>query len=207
MNNTSVESYLLEGCGRCDHFRTPNCKVLLWTPILEGLRSLVLGSGLVETMKWGAPCYTLDGKNVAMLFSFRESCGLSFFKGALLAGVDPMLETAGPNSRQARLVRFRSHDEFLERSDRLASLIQMAIEAERRGDQVPEPAEPDPIPVELADRLTTDPVLRDAFEALTPGRRRSHQLHVGSGKQSETRLRRVEQCLPDILAGKGFRER
>ncbi len=64
-----------------------------------------------------------------------------------------------------------------------------------------------PVSAELAGRLATDARLRRAFEALTPGRRRSHILHIGGAKQSETRARRVEKCAPVILAGRGFNER
>ena len=60
---------------------------------------------------------------------------------------------------------------------------------------------------ELEQRLEQDPELAQAFAALTPGRRRSHILHVSGAKQSDTRARRVERCVPEILAGRGFNER
>jgi len=37
-----------------------------WRAELEALRAILLGSGLTEELKWGQPCYTLDGKNVAL---------------------------------------------------------------------------------------------------------------------------------------------
>jgi uncharacterized protein YdeI (YjbR/CyaY-like superfamily) len=55
--------------------------------------------------------------------------------------------------------------------------------------------------------LDADPKLRRAFEALTPGRRRSHLVHITAAKQRETRVRRVEQYTIDILSGRGFNER
>jgi uncharacterized protein YdeI (YjbR/CyaY-like superfamily) len=76
---------------------------------------------------------------------------------------------------------------------------------ERAGAKVaPTPLEP--IPEELQRRLDADPALRRAFDALTPGRRRSHALHVAGAKQAETRERRVDRCAPVILAGRGFNE-
>ena len=30
MNTGSVESYLTDGCGRCDKYQTPECKVVTW---------------------------------------------------------------------------------------------------------------------------------------------------------------------------------
>ena len=66
---------------------------------------------------------------------------------------------------------------------------------------------PEPLPDELATRLADDPALARAFAALTPGRQRSHVLHVRGAKQTETRARRAAQCAAEILAGRGFRER
>ena len=48
---------------------------------------------------------------------------------------------------------------------------------------------------------------REAFEALTPGRRRSWVLHFGTAKQAATRAARIEKAAPKILAGKGFNDR
>ncbi|MEZ4462636.1 MAG: DUF1801 domain-containing protein [bacterium] len=96
MNNTSVESYLAEGCGRCEHFQTPQCKVHLWTDGLIELRKLLVDAGLDEDMKWGSPCYSLNGQNVIMLTSFREHFALSFFKGAALKDDHGVLVSPGP---------------------------------------------------------------------------------------------------------------
>ncbi len=30
MNTTSVDAYLQDGCGRCEHYKTPQCKVHNW---------------------------------------------------------------------------------------------------------------------------------------------------------------------------------
>ncbi len=207
MNNTSVDSYLQDGCGRCEHFQKPTCKVHLWTSALKALRTLVLASGLTEEMKWGSPCYTLGGKNVVMIVSFRESCGLSFFKGAALQDDEGLLESAGPNSRFARFLKFRSLADVEALRPRIAQLLEQAIALEKSGTKVAAKPAAEPVPEELALRLDSDPALKRAFDALTPGRRRSHILHVSGAKQSETRSRRAERCLEEILAGRGFNER
>ena len=207
MNTTSVDSYLQDGCGRCEHYQTPACKVHRWTACLVRLREHACRSGLVETMKWGSPCYTLDGRNVAMIAAFKESCALSFFKGAALPDEGGLLESAGPNSHHARLLRFTTLEQVTSRADAIDRLLAAAIALERSGVKVERTAPREPIPDELAGRLAADAPLRAAFEALTPGRQRSHALHVAGAKQSETRARRVERCIPEILAGKGFNER
>lgn len=207
MNNTSVESYLSEGCGRCELFRTPACKVHRWRPVLEAARAVVLEAGVTEAMKWGSPCYTLDGKNVAMLGALKESVMLGFFKGAALADPTGLLESPGPNSRFMRQLRFTSVDEVAARRAAIRSLIEQAMALERAGGRfVPAPVD-ETLPAELAARLDADPGLRAAFDALTPGRRRSHMLYIADAKKAETRAARVERCLPWIIAGKGYNER
>jgi uncharacterized protein YdeI (YjbR/CyaY-like superfamily) len=182
--------------------------VHLWTDALVALRAMLLATGLVEEMKWGSPCYTLDGKNVVLLASFRESCALSFFKGAALTDDDGMLESPGPNSRFGRYLKFRSLKDVEARRAVAERLLAQAIALERAGTKVAAPpTSSEAIPEELQLRLASDAALRAAYDALTPGRRRSHLLHIGSAKQAETRARRVERCVPDIKAGRGFNER
>lgn len=208
MNTISVDAYLRDGCGRCDNYRTPACKVHRWTKELEVLRALVVASGLTEEMKWGSPCYTLDGKNVVMLVSFKESCSLQFFQGAALVDDDGALESPGPNSQLVRFVRFRSFDDVRARQKLAQRLLDQAIALERGGKKLaPRKGKTEPMPVELARRLEGDAALARAFDGLTPGRKRSHVLHVSGAKQSETRERRVDRCVPNILAGRGFNER
>jgi uncharacterized protein YdeI (YjbR/CyaY-like superfamily) len=207
MNTESVDAYLRDGCGRCEHYQTPKCKVHLWTPILEGLRDLLRAAGLVEEMKWGCPCYTLEGKNVAMIVALRDHSALQFFKGAGLADPEGLLTSPGPNSQYGRLLVLRSVAELDARRAAAAAFIAQAMELERSGVKIAPAATAEAMPEELAARLAEDPELARAYEALTPGRRRSHVIHVSGAKQSETRARRVDRCAEDILAGRGFNER
>lgn len=207
MNTTSVDAYLLEGCGRCDRYRTPDCKVHRWTAALEQLRAIVRAAGLTEEMKWGSPCYTLGGKNVSMLVSFNESCALQFFKGAALDDPQGLLESPGPNSHAGRYLRFRSAEEVTAKRDAAAAFVAQAIALERAGVRIAAPAQREPLPEALAQRLDSDPALAQAFAALSPGRQRSHILHIQGAKQAETRQRRVDKCAPEIFAGRGFGER
>ncbi len=205
MNNTSVESYLAEGCGRCEHYQTPQCKVHLWTEELLALREILRSSGLEETMKWGSPCYTFDGKNVAMMGSFRDYCSISFFKGVLLEDPEGVLEAPGPNSRHARLLKFRSMDDVERLASQALNFLNQALEIQKKGLKV-DAAEAEPLPDELEARLLSEDGLWEAYEALTPGRQRSFILHVSGAKNPETRVRRAEKCVPKIWAGKGFNE-
>lgn len=207
MNNTNVDSFLTEGCGRCAKFRTPACKALHWNAPLVALRATLLASGLTEEMKWGFPCYTLGGKNVAMLLALKDHCGVSFFRGAELKAAEGLLESAGENSQTSKQFRFRSLQEVQAQRGVLVTLLEEALKLERGGARkrvaTPKMAMPD----ELGALLSADATVRAAWEALTPGRRRSHLLHVSGAKQVETRVRRAEGCVAFVLEGRGFNER
>jgi len=207
MNTTNVDSYLAEGCGRCDRFQTPSCKVHAWGPVLVELRALLQGCGLAETLKWGQPTYTLDGSNVAMIAAREDSCAISFFKGVLLDDPDGVLEKPGPNSHVGRLLRFDDVEQVRAHRGAAEALVKQAMEVQRAGTPIPAREDEPEVPAELQDVLDGDPTVQAAFDALTPGRQRSYVFHVSGAKRAQTRARRAERCVPKILAGKGFNER
>jgi len=198
--------YFIDGCGRCSLHGTDQCKVSTWADPLVLLREIMLQSGLEEEAKWGQPTYTLKGKNVAMIYSFKDSCGISFFKGVLLQDDAKILVPAGANSNVARHLKITSAAQVAELEPHIHAYIAEAIELEKSGAKVPKPTEREPMPETLANWLESDPQLHKAWDLLTPGRQRSYILHVGSAKQEQTQLNRIEKCIPKIYAGKGFNE-
>lgn len=204
---SSIESYLTQGCGRCELGGTPACKVHNWVECIELIRPLLTSSGLTEEMKWGAPCYTLDGKNIAMLSALKDACVLGFFKGSLLKDPHQMLTPPGPNSHAVRQFRFTSADEIMMHRDYIVACIQEAMQVERSGLSVVKPEVPEEIPDELLQCFAAHPELQSAFEALTPGRKRGYLIHFNQAKQPATRLRRIEKWTPHILNGKGMHDR
>ena len=198
--------YFIDGCGRCSLHGTDQCKVRTWADSLVLLREIMLRSGLDEEAKWGQPTYTLKGKNVAMIFSFKDSCGISFFKGVLLQDDTKILVPAGANSNVARLLKITSAAQVAELEPYIHAYIAEAIALEKSGAKVPKPTEREPMPETLAHWLENDPQLQTAWDLLTPGRQRSYILHVGNAKQEQTQLNRIEKCIPKIYAGKGFNE-
>jgi len=207
MMNKSVDNYLAEGCGRCPLGGTPDCKVLTWTSELELLRRLVLDCGLTEETKWGVPCYTFQNKNILLVSAFKEYCCISFFKGSLLSDEKGLLVKSGPNSQAVRLFKFTNIDEIVEIENEIKAYIFEAIEVEKAGLKVEYNKKPEPIPIELETKFEEDPVLKTAFEALTPGRQRAYIIHFSQPKQSKTRISRIEKCEPMILSGIGLNDK
>ena len=179
---------------------------LQWPDEMNAVRSMLLGGGLTEMLKWGKPCYTHEGKNIVILQEMRDFLALMFFKGALLQDPAGVLEEQGPNSRSARRIRFTSVDDVVRLSQVVETYLREAIQVEADGLKIG-PAPELVLVRELQVRLDGDPALKTAFEGLTPGRQREYNLHFSSAKQARTRQARIKKCVPNILAGKGFRDR
>ena len=177
-----------------------------WPEEISALRPILTGCGLTEEIKWAKPCYSHDGRNILILQEMKNFLAVMFFKGALLADPEGVLEDQGPNSRSARRMCITSVDDVDRLADTIAAYVAEAIDVEDSGRQV-EPAPALVLVDELRTRLDADPALKAAFEALTPGRQREYHLHISSAKQASTREHRVDACAPKILAGKGFRDR
>jgi len=199
-----VEQYLQTGCMRCKLGGTPECKVHRWTEELKLLRTIVLESGLTEEIKWSCPCYTTQGRNVALVAAMKKACVLSFFNGDQLKDRHELLELPGPNSQEGRVIRFTSLSQ-IERCDKaIRALLEQAIVQAGEPRKKREPAEAMSYPEELTDAFQNDPSFREAFEALTPGRKRGYLLHFTQAKQSATRRSRIAKCAPGIRLGKGL---
>ena len=203
---TDVDTYFIDGCGRCDHFATDSCKARMWSKPLSVLREILRSTGLEEEAKWGQPTYTLGGKNVAMLFSFKDCCGISFFKGVILQDDHKLLVPAGPNSHVARLLKITSEKDARELEPLIREYLNEAIEIEKSGRPVPKPARDEKIPSVIQERIEMDEIFKKAWDALTPGRQRSYIIHIGGAKQEKTQYNRLEKALPKIFAGKGNNE-
>lgn len=205
--NTTVDNYLLNGCMRCEFGGTPECKVHRWTKELDLLREIVLECGLTEEVKWGVPCYTVQGKNVLMISALRGNCFISFFKGVLLADERAILEKAGEHTHMGRLIRFTATEEIRAIEADIKAYIYEAIEVEKAGLKVELPKNTEPIPAELEKELEDDPALKSAFTSLTPGQQRGYILYISAPKQSKTRVARIEKCVGKILNGEGLHDK
>ncbi len=191
---------------------TPNPKVdafirsaKAWKPEIQKLRQVLLGCGLEEELKWGKPCFMLEGANIAIIQPFKAHCALMFFKGALLQDTHGLLRSQGANTQSAKRLEFTSESQI--KKTLVQSYVKQAIGVEKKGLEVEFQAKHElELPEELTQMLRADRKLAKAFHALTPGRQRGYALHFASAKQSSTRVARIERYIPKILAGKGMHD-
>jgi uncharacterized protein YdeI (YjbR/CyaY-like superfamily) len=176
-----------------------------WQAELKKLRTILLDSELSEDFKWSGPCYTFQGKNVAIINGLKESCALAFFKGALLKDVHGVLTRPGQHSQSTRWFKFASVREITELKSIVKAYIREAIEVEKSGLKLKLRTTSDlKFPEELQTMLDEFPDFKAAFDRLTPGRQRAYIYHISGAKQSKTREQRVQKCMPQILKGKGL---
>lgn len=176
-----------------------------WRGEMEKLREILLECGLDEELKWGKPCFSFEGGNVAIIQPFKELCSLMFFKGALLQDTHGLLRTQGQNTQSALRLEFTSEAQV--KKAVVKSYVKQAIAVEKAGLSVDFKAKRElELPAELTQLLHEDRKLAKAFYALTPGRQRGYVLHFSGAKQTQTRTARIEKCIPKILAGRGMHD-
>jgi uncharacterized protein YdeI (YjbR/CyaY-like superfamily) len=176
-----------------------------WQQEIGQLRTITLGCGLTEELKWGCPCYTFNTNNIVLIHVFKEYCALLFFKGALLNDPDGLLVQQTANVQAARQLRFTGLMQIVEMQATIKTYVFEAIEVEKAGLKVELKKTTEfNMPDEFQSKLNTISALKTAFEALTPGRQRGYLLHFSAPKQAKTREARVEKYLPKILSGKGL---
>jgi uncharacterized protein YdeI (YjbR/CyaY-like superfamily) len=176
-----------------------------WQEEIKELRRIILDTQLTEEVKWGCPCYTFEGHNIALIHVFKDYCAVLFFKGALLKDPQKVLIRQTENVQAARQVRFTSVKEVKKRAAIRKAYIFEAVQVEEKGLKVPKKKTKDfPVPEEFQNKLDKSPELKRAFEQLTPGRQRAYLYHFGQAKLSNTRTARIEKAVPRILEGKGL---
>ncbi|EKL5550728.1 YdeI family protein [Listeria monocytogenes] len=178
-----------------------------WQAAFKTLRDIAIGFELEEELKWGKPCYAINGSNVFLIHGFKNYCALLFMKGALLHDPENILVQQTENVQAGRQIRFTNLQEILDQKEILKKYIQNAIEVEKAGLEVElKPREETPIPEELLAKFEEMPALQTAFEALTPGRQKAYLLFFAAPKQSKTRVSRIEKYEATILDGLGLND-
>jgi uncharacterized protein YdeI (YjbR/CyaY-like superfamily) len=182
-------------------------KAKQWKEEYTYLRSIMLETELVEELKWYQPAYTIQNSIVLILGGFKEFIAISFFKGVLLKDEQHLLVKAGDNTHVPRLIKFKSIQEMIDLKPIIKAYVEEAIAIEKAGLKA-EPAQKAELeyPDELIKLFNENPDFMDAFEKLTPGRRRAYNLFFTGAKQSATRLSRIEKYVDRIMDGKGIND-
>ena len=178
-----------------------------WRDELIQLRQILNATALQEEVKWGAPCYTFNGKNLVGMGAFKSYLALWFFQGALLTDPKEVLVNAQEGKTKAlRQWRFKSKRDI---DDQLiVAYVEEAISLQERGLEIkPQRHQPVAIPTRLKAALSKNEQLSTAFNALSEGKRREYADYIAEAKRDETKVKRLEKIIPMIIAGQGLHDK
>lgn len=171
------------------------------------LRKILSTTELSETIKWGAPCYTINGKNVLGLGSFKSYVGIWFFQGALLKDADKLLLNAQEDKTRAmRQWRFKSTENIDEK--KVLAFVNEAIENQKQNKTIiANRKKPLIIPPQLQDALDADTEFNKAFEDFSRGKQREFAEYISEAKQEKTKLARLQKIEPLIKQKIGLHDK
>ena len=175
---------------------------------LKIIRNIINQTELVETIKWSAPTYTLNGKNVVGFSAFKNHFGLWFFNGVFLKDEHNLLINAQEKKTKAlRQMRFTDKSEINEVI--ILAYVKEAIENQRLGKELKPTRHKKAVlvPDALKESFKSNKDLQMAFTALTPGKQREYCEYIASAKRETTKQSRLEKITPMILSGVGLNDK
>ena len=175
--------------------------------ILMVLRDLIHTTELMETVKWGAPCYTIGEKNVVGLLSFKSYVGLWFYQGVLLKDEDKVLMNAHEDKTKAlRQWRFTSAEDL--DAELILKYIHEAIQNQKQNKEIKaDRSQKLLIPDELKKALKDDAQLEEYFNVFSKGKQREFATYISEAKRAETRQSRLQKIIPLIRQNIGLNDK
>lgn len=172
------------------------------------LRDLINSTELNEAIKWSAPVYDLNGKNVLGLGAFKQHFCIWFFNGVFLKDEYNLLINAQEKTKGLRQMRFKSIKDV--NKNAVLAYVKEAIENQRLGKEI-KPSKITKkdiiIPVELQNELDSNSLLLDAFKLLTPSKQREYSEYISTAKRDTTKQTRLEKIKPMIVKGIGLHDK
>ncbi len=172
---------------------------------LRLLQSIIDKTELEASIKWNAPVYTINGKNVIGMGAFKNHFGIWFFNGVFLKDEQNVLVTAQEKTKGLRQMRFESIEDI--NKNIVLAYIKEAIENQKLGKEIkPEKTKIVIIPKILIQILNTHKDLNASFKALTPYKQKEYSEYIDTAKREATIKRRLEKIKPMILNGIGLND-
>ena len=169
-------------------------------PILDHVRRRVHAAApdAEETLKWGAPAFTMGGRILLIMAAFKAHAALNFWRGEELRGDRSSSGAMGQFGRLTSLADLPADDE-LDSLIRAAAKLGNAGPAPRKVKHAKPPAEPHP---DFLAALDKAPKARTTLDAFPPGCRREYVDWINSAKREETRAKRIATAVEWLGEGK-----
>ncbi|WP_405206875.1 YdeI family protein [Aquimarina sp. LLG6339-5] len=181
---------------------------LHWKKSLELLRSIMISTEMEETIKWGTPTYTMDGKNVIGLTAFKSYVGIWFHQGVFLKDdQDKLINAQEGKTKGLRQWRFSSYEEI--EKDLVLQYVLEAIQNQKDGKEITikKTSTNINVPEELKSILEANKDLKSSFENLPPFKQKEYTEYITNAKRDTTKASRLEKITPMILRGVGLSDK
>lgn len=177
-----------------------------WSDQLSQLREILCACAVDETVKWGAPAYTVNGKLIITMGAFKSHYVLWFHQGVFLKdNAGKLINAQEGVTKGLRQWRFEADDTVNPKL--VTQYVNEAIDNQLAGKTIKPEPKPMNMPTEFAAALEVDNNLQLAFSNLSPGKQKEYAHYVSDAKQQKTRLSRIEKITPMILSGVGLNDR
>lgn len=165
---------------------------------LETLRRIILSTELNESIKWNAPVYDLNGKNVLGLGAFKSHFGIWFFNGVFLKDEKKLLSTAQDKTKGLRQMRFTDESEINESA--VLQYVKEAIENQKLGKEIKiqRTKKRKKTPTLLNAAFNESEAIKQHFNNLSMSKQNEYIDYIDSAKQDKTKQTRLAKILPMI---------
>jgi len=167
-------------------------------PILTYLRELVHAAipDAGEDIKWGMPCLTYKGKNLAGMAAFKAHCSFGVHgDGRAIEGMGQYGKIHSMAEMPADAAITKALLAAKERIDTTGTALKIGSK--------PKVAKPEiPMPDDFAAELAGRQGARETFDGWAPSHRREYLEWIVEAKRPETRAKRISQAGEWIAEGK-----
>ena len=167
-------------------------------PILERVRERVHAtvSDVEETLKWGMPSFTLNGKILATMAAFKAHASVGFWRGSEL-GIEGSKEGMGSLGKLASV-----DDLPVNLGELIGKAAELAASAPAPRAAKPKPKAAPPLHPDFAKALDSAPKAKAVLDGLPPSAQRDYLDWISDAKQDATRSKRIATAIEWLSEGK-----
>jgi uncharacterized protein YdeI (YjbR/CyaY-like superfamily) len=170
-------------------------------PILEHVRERVRATvpEVEETLKWGAPAFTVDGKILLIMAAFKAHAALNFWRGQELRGEEASADAMGQFGKLTSLADLPA-DGKLDELIREAAALARTAPAPRKPKHEPKTAPT--LHPDFAAALGLAPEAKATLDGFPPSAQRDYLEWILDAKRDATRKKRIETAIEWLSEGK-----
>lgn len=170
-------------------------------PILTHVRGRVheVVPNAVETLKWSAAAFTVDGKILLVMAAFKAHAALNFWRGKELRGDEA---DDGAMGQFGRLTSVGDLPPDGELDTLIREAARLAATAPALRKVKPEPKAAAEVHPDFAIALDANPAAKATLDGFAPSARRDYVDWISDAKQDSTRAKRIVTAIEWLSEGK-----